>query len=487
MTIPAMRVPFVYVEFDSSRAFQGPAILRYQALLMGQKLATGTVAKEVVTRITSADQAGEYFGLGSQLHRMAIGWFTNNKVVDVYAVALEDDGVAKATGTVTFGSGPATANGTVPVYIAGVRIPVPVVSGEAITAIGDKLEALVNADTSLPVTAVNAGGVVTLTAKNAGLSGNEIDVRINYYDGEVVPAGITVAVVGMASGAVNPDVADIIAILGDEWYNIFVSAWNDATNIGKMEVELADRFGPIRMIDGICVTSIIGILADLETYGNLRNSPHICVPHSQLVPTYSPEFASAWAGQLALEGQSDPARPFQTLELKGILPPAVDERFTVAENDSLLYDGISTFYVDGGGKVRIQRAITTYQTNAQSAPDIAYLDVNTLLTLMYLRYDFRTYILTKYPRSKLADDGTNFGPGQKVITPATGKAEAVSKFRQWESLGLVENIDQFINDLVVERNQSDPNRMDWILPPDLINQFRVGGVTIQFLLQSPTV
>jgi len=111
------------------------------------------------------------------------------------------------------------------------------------------------------------------------------------------------------------------------------------------------------------------------------------------------------------------------------------------------------------------------------------LDVNTMFTLMYLRYDFRNTMLTKYPRSKLADDGTNFGPGQPVITPSIGKAEAISKFRQWEAIGLVEDIDQFKNDLIVQRNISDPNRLDFILPPDLMNQFRVGGVTIQFLLQ----
>jgi hypothetical protein len=38
-----------------------------------------------------------------------------------------------------------------------------------------------------------------------------------------------------------------------------------------------------------------------------------------------------------------------------------------------------------------------------------------------------------------------------------------------EELGLVENFDQFKTDLVVERNASDPNRLDFLLPPDIIN------------------
>ena len=47
---------------------------------------------------------------------------------------------------------------------------------------------------------------------------------------------------------------------------------------------------------------------------------------------------------------------------------------------------------------------------------------------------------------------------------------------------LVEGIDQFKNDLVVERNAQDVNRLDFLLGPDLINQLRVIGAQIQFLL-----
>ena len=59
---------------------------------------------------------------------------------------------------------------------------------------------------------------------------------------------------------------------------------------------------------------------------------------------------------------------------------------------------------------------------------------------------------------------------------------AIAKFRQWEEQGLVEGIDQFKADLIVERNISDVNRLDFMLPPDLINQLRVTGVKIGFLL-----
>ena len=50
-----------------------------------------------------------------------------------------------------------------------------------------------------------------------------------------------------------------------------------------------------------------------------------------------------------------------------------------------------------------------------------------------------------------------------------------------QDLGWVENFDQFAEELVVERNQSDPNRMDFLLPPDLMNNFLVSAAKMSFL------
>ena len=90
--------------------------------------------------------------------------------------------------------------------------------------------------------------------------------------------------------------------------------------------------------------------------------------------------------------------------------------------------------------------------------------------------------MTKFPRHKLADDGTRFGAGQAVLTPKTAKAEALAKFSEWEERGLVENAEQFRNDIIVERNRQNPNRLDFMLPPDLINQLMVTAAQIGFIV-----
>ena len=64
----------------------------------------------------------------------------------------------------------------------------------------------------------------------------------------------------------------------------------------------------------------------------------------------------------------------------------------------------------------------------------------------------------------------------------TAKAECIVKARDWELRGLVENVDLFKKELIVVRNQSDPNRLDFLLPSDVMNQFIVGAVQMQFIL-----
>lgn len=49
--------------------------------------------------------------------------------------------------------------------------------------------------------------------------------------------------------------------------------------------------------------------------------------------------------------------------------------------------------------------------------------------------------------------------------------------------GLVENAELFAKNLIVERNTSDVNRLDVLLPPDLVNQLRIFALQAQFRLQ----
>jgi phage tail sheath gpL-like len=136
-----------------------------------------------------------------------------------------------------------------------------------------------------------------------------------------------------------------------------------------------------------------------------------------------------------------------------------------------------------GGVVRIERAITTYQKNAWNQADPSYLDSETMHQLAAIIRRLRSVITTKYPRHKLADDGTSFGAGAAIVTPSVIRGELASEYAAMEDEGLVENAKAFADNLIVERNADDPNRLDVLFPPDLVNQLRVFAVLAQFRLQ----
>ncbi len=478
-----IRTPGQYIEFDNSRALRGLPAVAHRILVIGNKLAAGIAATGVPTQILSTAQADTAFGRGSQLAEMLRALKAVNRTTECVAIALDDlpAGVA-ALGAVAIG-GTATANGTLALYIGGQRVSVGVAAGAAANTIATSVAAAINAIDTLAVTAAVDGvdeNKVNLTARHAGLFGNDIDLRVNYQLDDALPAGVTATFTAMASGAGNPDIAAAIAAMADTQYHTVISGYTDATNLAALETELARRWGPLVQQEGQAFAAAGGSFGTLTTLGESRNSPHLSIVGAGKSP--SPPWA--WAAVLgAIDAlEPDPARPRQTLALSGLLPPAPADRFDRDGRDLLLQSGIATTVTDSGGVVRIERLITTYQESPGGEADTSYLDIETMRTLAYLRATLRARIALRYPRHKLADDGTLFAPGQAVATPKLIRAEILHLFREWEAAGLVENFEQFDDELIVERNASDPNRVDALLPPDTVNQLRVFAGLIQFRL-----
>lgn len=478
-----IRTPGQYLEFDNSRALRGLPAVAHKVLVIGQRLVTGAVLANVPTRIFSAAQAVEAFGRGSMLAAMLAAFKTANRTTDVTAIALDDNAAgAAAAGSVTF-TGPATAAGVLQLYVAGQRVQVGVNAGMTAAQIATAAAAAITAAADLPVTAAVDGVVtskVNITARHKGEAGNDIDLRVNYALGEVLPAGVGVAFVQPVGGAGNPSLATAIAAMADTQYNTVVIAYTDAANLALIEAELADRWGPMVQLEGQAIAAASGTVAELLTLGDSRNSQHLTIIGAGKSPT-APWIWAAVTGAIDA-AEPDPARPRQTLQLPGVLAAADADRFTREERDLLLHDGISTHVVDAGDLVRIERLITTYQEDAAGNPDASYLDIETVRTIAYLRATVRARIAQRFPRHKLADDGTAFAPGQAIVTPKLIRAELLHLFREWEEAGLVEDFDQFDADLIVERNATDPNRVDALIPPDVVNQLRVFAGLVQFRL-----
>ncbi|SDH88648.1 phage tail sheath subtilisin-like domain-containing protein [Roseospirillum parvum] len=485
-TIPVdLRVPGAYVEIDNSRALRGLVGMPRKVLLIGPRLDSGTVPAGTPVQVLTERAAQGYFGRGSILHLMFRAFKAGNDYTEVWGIGLDDDDAAQAASGSIAVSGPATAGGTIALMIDGARVRVGVAAGDAPAAIATAIAAAINAQTDLPLSAAVNGvddAQVDLTARNAGETGNHIDVRHSYHTGEALPAGVGLAVTALSGGTANPDVADAVAAMGDEWWTDVVIPWTDAANLAALEAEAARRFEGMDMRDMFIWAGASGTHADLTTLGNSRNSPHLSILGAGASPSGPWAWAAALAAVASYHLQIDPARPLQTLVLDGLLPPAVEERFDLTERNLLLHDGVATHKVDAGGRVLVERAVTTYEVDAGGIEDASYLDVTTLATVAYLRYSLRARITQKFPRHKLASNGTAYGAGQAIVTPDVIRAELVALFKDWEDAGLVEGFDQFKRDLIVERNANDPNRVDAVIPPDVVNQLRIFAGKIEFRL-----
>ena len=487
-TIPSgLRVPLFYAEMDNSQAAT-PSITN-QTLLIGQMTADGTADPEAPIVVSTATQAKTFFGRGSQLARMVDAYRKQDAVGQLVCIALEDASSATpASCTITL-TGTATESGSVSIYIGADRVQVGVAVGDEAEDVATAIKDAITANGDLPVTATAGSGVVTLNAKNKGAAGNDIRVSKNLRGvagGEKDVQGLGVEISTMTGGATDPDIGDAIAVMGDEAYEYSGVPYSDTTVLDAFKTEMDDsagRWSYARQLYGHVYTARRGDLNTLVTYGSARNNQHETVfAVEKEMPSSIFDIIGAIVGRQAVYLNADPARPTQTGPLTGVMASPVQNRFILSERQSLLTNGMATL-TTVSGTVQIERAITTYQKNALGDADASYLDSETLHTSSYVLRQLSSVITSKYGRCKVANDGTSFGAGQAIITPAIARGELIALYAKLERAGIVENADLFAKYLIVERNADDPNRLDVLFPPDLVNQLRVFAVNFQFRLQ----
>lgn len=482
-----LRVPLFYAEVDNSQAGYFSQNLR--TLIIGQKLAAGNGAVNTPLLVSRTDEAKTLAGQGSIAARMHEIYRANDATGEVWMLLLDDLGAGVAAINSITVTGNATESGTLNLYIAGQKLQIAVVTGDTPTIVATAIAAAINAATNLPVTATSAVGVVTVTCRHKGLVGNDVKFQLNYRGlagGEKTPAGITVAFAQPTPGTGTSVLTTALAALGDDEYDFIIHPYTDSTSLDAFKTLMNDttgRWAYNRQIYGHVYSAKADTFSNLVSLGLARNDQHSSIAGYEAgVPNPSWEYAAAYGARNAAFIAADPARPTQTGELIGILPAPASGRFIQTERGTLLNSGIATSYV-GGSAVRVERAITTYQKNAWNQADPSYLDSETLHTLAHVIRRLRYVVTQKYPRHKLANDGTRFGAGQAIVTPSVVRGEILSEYAALEEQGIVENAKAFAANLIVERDANDPNRLNVLYPPDLVNQLRVFAVLAQFRLQ----
>jgi phage tail sheath gpL-like len=465
----SIRKPGKYFEFNTKLAVRTLPTNLQKVLIVGQKTAAGSQAANVVVDIFSDAQAATLFGIGSQLYLMCQACMRANPYVALSAIAMDDVGGGTfATDTITV-TGPAAAAGNLKATINGQDVEINFAGADTATAMAAALVAAIAQQPSLPVTAANVAGVVTLTARNKGTQGNQLKVSTVVTPLTSAATGVTAAVADGVAGATDPDMATPLAAVFALGHNIIVSAWNDSASLVKLRTHLDNVSGPLEQRGAIGVYGFTGSLATSTTLAAALNSGRISGALLPSAPQMPFQIAAAYAGVIASE--EDPARPLNTLALTGILPNPFANWLGRVEQESALYNGSTPLEVGPGNKVQIVRAITTYTVDAQAIPDIALLDLTTIRTLEYVRKACRERISLRFPREKLSDK-----------TAARVRSELIDVLYKLEELEIIEQVTANLPGLIVERDSQDPNRLDAKIPCDVVNGLHVFAGRIDLLL-----
>ena len=486
-------VPLYWVNVDGSMA--GNLTQQQPALLVGVSSAAGSQPQNQPLVIATLAQAQAAFGAGWEIERMVAAFLNNNVTQLLYACGVPQSAAGVvATGTITISAG-SSSGGTYTVYIAGQPVQVLVQSTDTPTIIATNIAAAINAVPTMSVTAVSAAAVVTLTCKWKGISGNDITVLENYLGpnaGQYMPPGMTTVVISpLASGTGSTDYTSAIANTAPGNFVHIAIGDNDSVTFTNWSTETG--FGPTgrwnyvrQQYAWVYAAHRSTNYSTAITYGQTNNIPTISV--MEIEPkTPSPfwEVAAAYCGRGASAFLDDPARPLQTLELMGIVPAMPADRYTSVMQNNLTANGLAIQNVDAAGNMMILREATTYQKNQYGQSDTAFSLLTVLSTLATLLSRQRAAITSKFARYKLAPDGTRFGPGQAIVTPTSILGELVAEARLDEWDGLVADVDWFKNNLIVEIDDQNPNRVNVLYPPRLIGQLRIFAVLAQFRLLLP--
>lgn len=230
--------------------------------------------------------------------------------------------------------------------------------------------------------------------------------------------------------------------------------------------EMQRRWNALVYKEGAMVQALRGTPGTLGTQLAAMNSQFLDSYCSQNTPTAPFVEAAMIAAAYAFNLAQRPNAPQKGTPLPGLMPPVQADRFILSERNTLYLEGGSSWIVEKDGTVVLERAVTTYKTNASGTPDTSYHGRWTMATLMYLRYSWVNWMNAKFPNFTLADDGTPVVAGE--VTPAILGRETFAWYKAMQKLGLVQDAKGFYAALVSIRDLQNVSRNDQLMAPRLV-------------------
>jgi len=455
----------------SNRAAAGTTNVTGPSLIIGQGIGSGFTAG-VPFRVYSPSQVDAACRPGSQISRMMEAYLSEDPGAEIWALPLADAGAAVAAAKPLTITGPATGDGVISLYVGGRLLSVPVTAGDSASVMGATIQAMLGVDEAAAAalgsryacTASNNAGVVTFTARNKGAAGNSIDLRVNYLGeagAERMPAGVAITELASAdyvklkSGATDPDLSTIGAMMTDKRYQFVANPYTVAPALTKFKTEFSDtavgRWGYMRQTYGGVFAALNDTAANMASFST-ANDPHMSICGMEGTPTPADEMAAAYCGSAAASIRIHPVVPLNNRAIRWIKPYSVeDDRLGYTERELMLRNGITPLIVSDSGDVMIQRAITSYNKNTYGGKDDSYFDISIPYQNDYVMSRLHSVVENSMANKVLVDNTANPRPDVPTISPKQIHSKMVAEYADMEGMGIVENTKVFAKLLVVNK------------------------------------
>lgn len=448
--------PDVAVETNLTSGVTAAPSKDRRVLILGYKTTAGSVADQVIKSVLSEQDARTYWGPGSHMAMMVAAALKVSPRLRLYGMSYAEGGAAvAATGTVTLAT-TATGPGTLVVHIAGRRISVGIAKDDTPTEVGDALEAAINAKTDLPVTAANAAGTVTLTAKNKGPTGDTIRFRSQIYGTTGMTATDSGATLSGGTTEGDPTTA-LTKALGQRFHLICLNT-NDDTAASAVQDHQEAQSLPSASRWGMGICAEAGTLSDATTLTAALDSYRMQV--GWLASSDQPvwEIAAAFAARRAQVVERN--KSLDDDVLPGLSAPYDESAWpSSAEVEEALQHGVTPLFVseERDGKVRVSRSVITKQAPA------TYVDHNDTEISDYTD----EYLKTRFSKVKGKPFKQIDPPGRKdTITPQRGLAILHEVMRDLGKMDYLDSVEDDIKNGKTKSvaNASDRSRLDLAFP-----------------------
>jgi len=410
----------------------GAQNLPRKILIIGPQEDPPAVTPNQTYLITSAEEAGSIWGFGTILHRLAIQAFKGARGIPVYVLPQPIlVGGAASTGYITI-LNPASGNGTVNFYVAGLPVRVSVRNGDTVDEIRDALVLEINSNTDLPVTASGTiSGQVDMTSKSDGAFwGDHISFDFNLGFQEENPPGVNFGTSAMAGGAGTiPDMlASLEAALGSgdssnqEFFTDISHCYYDEiqtnADLSEYNGEGNDFVGcysktvarPFRSLIGFVVPGSAGLIGGIA-YSNLvkdtdRTNGFLCVPGS---PNHPAEIGALTIGIMARIANNIPAQTYVGQILPDIYPgQSSTDRWTddYDNRDLAVKNGLGVT-TSQGNTVKLGNIMTFYHPDSVPIASNGYRSQISIAKLQNILYNIKlNFSQEKWTGCYIVDDVT---------------------------------------------------------------------------------